>query len=91
MILTVRRPGNKTTSNLVTVQVHTMILTVRRPGNKASLRDCTGTYNDINSRPGYKTTTKLRDCTVHTMILTVRRPGNKLIPLTVCSCTGHAQ
>ena len=51
MILTVRRPGNKTTSNLVTVQVHTMILTVRRPGNKTTtnLRDCTGTYNDINS------------------------------------------
>ena len=28
-----------------------MILTVRRPGNKTTtnLRDCTGTYDDINS------------------------------------------
>ena len=56
MILTVRRPGNKTTSNLVTVQVHTMILTVRRPGNKttSNLRDCTGTYNDINSEEAWE-------------------------------------
>ena len=56
MILTVRRPGNKTTSNLVTVQVHTMILTVRRPGNKttSNLRDCTGTDNDINSEEAWE-------------------------------------
>ena len=56
MILTVRRPGNKTTSNLVTVQVHTMILTVRRPGNKttSNLRDCTGIYNDINSEEAWE-------------------------------------
>ena len=56
MILTVRRPGNKTTSNLVTVQVHTMILTVRRPGNKttSNLRDCTGTHNNINSEEAWE-------------------------------------
>ena len=56
MILTVRRPGNKTTSNLVTAQVHTMILTVRRPGNKttSNLRDCTGIYNDINSEKAWE-------------------------------------
>ena len=47
MILTVRKPGNKTASNLVTVQVHTMILTVRRPGNKT-------TYNDINSEEAWE-------------------------------------
>ena len=61
MILTVRRPGNKTTTlTYVTVQEaweHTMILTVRKPGNK--------------------TTTNLVTVQVHTMILTVRRPGNK--------------
>ena len=56
MILTVRRPGNKTTSNLVTVQVYTMILTVRRPGNKtaSNLCDCTGIYNDINSEEAWE-------------------------------------
>ena len=56
MILTVRRPGNKTTSNLVTVQVYTMILTVRRPGNKtaSNLCDCTDIYNDINSEEAWE-------------------------------------
>ena len=43
-----------------------MILTVRRPGNKttSNLRDCTGTYNDINSEEAWEQdTSNLRDCT----------------------------
>ena len=44
-----------------------MILTVRRPGNKttSNLRDCTGTYNDINSE-GSLGTRPLTYVTVHT-------------------------
>ena len=66
MILTVRRPGNKTTSNLVTVQVHTMILTVRRPGNKTTSNLVTVQVHTMIltvRRPGNKTTSNLRDCT----------------------------
>ena len=66
MILTVRRPGNKTTSNLVTVQVYTMILTVRRPGNKTASNLVTVQVHTMIltvRRPGNKTTSNLRDCT----------------------------